>query len=116
MARRCQLTGKGPQSGHNVSHSNVKTNRRFEPNLQKSTFFSDALRRKVRSENTRDLFNMLVALVWQIAMFISVVTLVMHKWTAMTVAMVITTVFSLVLYVSWYRHLPTTGTGDEESE
>jgi len=47
MARRCQLTGKGPQSGHNVSHSNVKTNRRFEPNLQKSTFFSDALRRKV---------------------------------------------------------------------
>ena len=39
--------GKGPQSGHNVSHANNKTNRRFEPNLQKSTFFSDALRRKV---------------------------------------------------------------------
>ncbi len=47
MARRCQLTGKGPQSGHNVSHSNVKTNRRFEPNLQKSTFYSDALGQKV---------------------------------------------------------------------
>jgi large subunit ribosomal protein L28 len=47
MSRRCQLTGKGPQSGHNVSHANNKTNRRFEPNLQKSTFFSDALRRKV---------------------------------------------------------------------
>ncbi len=47
MARRCQLTGKGPQSGHNVSHANNKSNRRFEPNLQKSTFFSDALRRKV---------------------------------------------------------------------
>lgn len=81
-----------------------------------SSGLDDALRRKVRSENTRDLFNMLVALVWQVAMFISVVTLVMHKWTAMTVAMVITAVFSLVLYVSWYRHLPTTGTGDEESE
>ena len=34
--------------GHNVSHSNIKTNRRFDPNLQKATFYSDALRRKVR--------------------------------------------------------------------
>lgn len=33
--------------GHNVSHSNVKTNRRFEPNIQKATLRSDALRRKV---------------------------------------------------------------------
>ena len=43
MARRCQLTGKGPQFGHNVSHSNRKTNRRFEPNLQKATLYSDTL-------------------------------------------------------------------------
>ena len=35
MARRCQLTGKGPRSGHNVSHSNRKSNRRFNPNIQK---------------------------------------------------------------------------------
>ncbi len=47
MARRCQLTGKEPQFGHNVSHSNRKTNRRFEPNLQKATLYSDALGRKV---------------------------------------------------------------------
>jgi large subunit ribosomal protein L28 len=47
MARRCQLTGKEPQFGHNVSHSNRKTNRRFEPNLQKITLYSDALRRKI---------------------------------------------------------------------
>jgi len=47
MSRRCQLTGKGPQSGHNVSHSNRKTNRRFEPNLQKVTLPSAALRRSV---------------------------------------------------------------------
>ncbi|MDJ0848284.1 MAG: 50S ribosomal protein L28 [Myxococcota bacterium] len=47
MARRCDLTGKGPIFGHNVSHSNRKTNRRFEPNLQKVTLVSDALRRKV---------------------------------------------------------------------
>jgi large subunit ribosomal protein L28 len=48
MARRCELTGKAPQFGHNVSHSNVKTNRRFNPNLQNVTLHSDALRRKVR--------------------------------------------------------------------
>ena len=47
MARRCQLTGTDPMFGHNVSHSNVKTNRRFEPNIQKATFKSEALRRKV---------------------------------------------------------------------
>ena len=47
MARRCDLTGKEPMFGHNVSHSNRKTNRRFDPNLQKITFYSDALRRRV---------------------------------------------------------------------
>lgn len=48
MARRCQLSGKEPRFGHNVSHSNRKTNRRFDPNLQKITFYSEALRRPVR--------------------------------------------------------------------
>ncbi len=47
MARRCELTGKEPLFGHNVSHSNRKTNRRFDPNLQKITFYSEALRRRV---------------------------------------------------------------------
>ncbi len=47
MSRTCQLTGKGTQFGHNVSHSNRKTNRRFQPNLQKATLFSEALRRGV---------------------------------------------------------------------
>lgn len=47
MANRCELTGKRPQSGHNVSHSNRKTNRRFAPNLQRVTLRSDALRRDV---------------------------------------------------------------------
>jgi len=39
MARVCQLTGKKPMSGHKVSHSNMKTKRRFLPNLQKKNFF-----------------------------------------------------------------------------
>jgi len=39
MSRICQLTGKRPISGHNVSHSNVKTKRRFLPNLHKKRFF-----------------------------------------------------------------------------
>ena len=37
MARRCEICGKGPQYGHNVSHSKVRTNRRFLPNLQMGT-------------------------------------------------------------------------------
>ncbi len=39
MARECQLTGKKPITGNKVSHSNMKTKRRFLPNLQKKNFF-----------------------------------------------------------------------------
>ena len=40
MSRKCP-TGKGVQVGHRVSHSNIKTNHRFLPNLQKKRFWSD---------------------------------------------------------------------------
>ncbi len=43
MARVCQVTGKKPMSGHNVSHANNKTNRRFLPNLRKSRFWVPSL-------------------------------------------------------------------------
>jgi large subunit ribosomal protein L28 len=39
MARVCQVTGKRPVSGNSVSHSNIKTKRRFLPNLQNKRFF-----------------------------------------------------------------------------
>jgi large subunit ribosomal protein L28 len=39
MARVCQITGKKPMTGNSVSHSNIKTKRRFLPNLQKKRFF-----------------------------------------------------------------------------
>ena len=48
MSRRCELTGKGAQTGHKVSHSNRKTKRRFLPNLCNVTLISDALGRGVR--------------------------------------------------------------------
>jgi large subunit ribosomal protein L28 len=48
MSRRCELTAKGPQVGHTVSHSNIKTKRRFLPNLVNVTFISEALGRNVR--------------------------------------------------------------------
>src|SRR5665213_3531743 len=43
MSRRCELTGVGPMTGHNVSHSNIKTKRRFLPALGPATLRSDAL-------------------------------------------------------------------------
>lgn len=39
MSKVCQLTGKRPVAGNNVSHSNQKTRRRFLPNLHKKRFF-----------------------------------------------------------------------------
>jgi len=43
MSRVCELTGTGPMVGHNVSHSNIKTKRRFMPNLVNVTLHSEAL-------------------------------------------------------------------------
>jgi large subunit ribosomal protein L28 len=48
MARRCAMTGKGVLVGHNVSHANNRTKRRFLPNLQDVSLLSDALGRSVR--------------------------------------------------------------------
>jgi len=45
MSRRCDLTGKGPMSGNNVSHANNKTRRLFLPNLQDVSMQSDILGR-----------------------------------------------------------------------
>ena len=43
MARRCELTGKSPQVGNNVSHANNKTKRRFLPNLNDVSLTSETL-------------------------------------------------------------------------
>ena len=48
MSRQCELTGKRAQVGHKVSHSNIKTKRRFLPNLLNVTLISDALGRSVK--------------------------------------------------------------------
>ncbi|MCZ6605476.1 MAG: 50S ribosomal protein L28 [Alphaproteobacteria bacterium] len=48
MARRCSVTGKGVMTGNNVSHAHNKTRRRFLPNLQATTLYSESLDRGVR--------------------------------------------------------------------
>jgi len=48
MARVCQVTGKKPMQGHNVSHANNKTKRRFLPNLQYRRFWVETEKRWVR--------------------------------------------------------------------
>ena len=48
MSKKCELTGKNPMKGHNVSHANNKTKRRFLPNLKKVKFNSDILKKNLR--------------------------------------------------------------------
>ena len=48
MSRKCAVTGKGVMSGNNVSHANNKTKRRFKPNLQETSVFSESLGRMIR--------------------------------------------------------------------
>jgi large subunit ribosomal protein L28 len=48
MARVCQVTGKAPMVGHNVSHANNKTKRRFLPNLHRRKFWVESENRWVK--------------------------------------------------------------------
>ncbi len=48
MAKKCELTGKIPLKGHNVSHANNKTKRRFLPNLKKVRFKSELLKKSIK--------------------------------------------------------------------
>lgn len=48
MSRVCQVTGKGPMSGNNISHANNKTRRRFLPNLHAQRFWLESERRFVK--------------------------------------------------------------------
>ena len=48
MSRVCQVTGKGPAVGNNISHANNKTRRRFLPNLQYHRFWVESEKRFVR--------------------------------------------------------------------
>ncbi|SVD87155.1 uncharacterized protein METZ01_LOCUS440009, partial [marine metagenome] len=52
MARRCDLTGRTIQSGNNVSHANNRTRRRFLPNLQNVSLYSEVLQSTVRFRAT----------------------------------------------------------------
>ncbi len=47
MAAVCQVTGKVPGFGHTISHSHRRTKRRFDPNVQRKTYFVPSLGRKV---------------------------------------------------------------------
>ena len=48
MSKICQVTGKRPMVGNNVSHANNKTKRRFEPNLQRHRFWIESEKRFIR--------------------------------------------------------------------
>ena len=53
MSRVCQVTGKGPMSGNNVSHAHNKTRRRFLPNLHTQRFWLESERRFVKLRVSR---------------------------------------------------------------
>ena len=48
MSRKCELTGKSVMTGNNVSHANNKTKRRFLPNLQIVSLYSEKLSKKIK--------------------------------------------------------------------
>ena len=62
MSKKCELTGKIPLKGHNVSHANNKTKRRFLPNLKKVRFKSESLKKSILViENDKEVLEALSA-------------------------------------------------------
>ncbi|HEX2549523.1 MAG TPA: 50S ribosomal protein L28 [Gammaproteobacteria bacterium] len=53
MSRVCQVTGKRPMVGHNVSHANNKSKRRFNPNLQEHRFWLESEKRYIKLRVSR---------------------------------------------------------------
>jgi Na+/proline symporter len=68
----------------------------------------------IRSENRLGLLNMLVALAWQLCMFITVIAAVWHNWQAMYPALMAFLVLSVMLYFFWYRNLAAKGVGGDD--
>ena len=68
MSKKCELTGKTPLKGHNVSHANNKTKRRFLPNLKKVKFKSEILRKSLKltvsNAGVRSVENSSTFIVW----------------------------------------------------
>lgn len=62
--------------------------------------------RTTRSENKTDFRNIFIALVWQITLFMSAITVVWHHWTALAVAFPVFVILTIVLYFTWYKKLP----------
>ncbi|MBI2429102.1 MAG: 50S ribosomal protein L28 [Ignavibacteriales bacterium] len=52
MSKRCEVSGIGPMTGHNVSHANNRTNRRFMPNLQSKRIWVPELKRFINVKLT----------------------------------------------------------------
>jgi Na+/proline symporter len=73
-----------------------------------------AEREPMRAENRLGLFNMFVALGWQLSMFMTAITAVWHHWDAMIPALTAFVASSIVLYFSWYRKLPASGVGEHD--
>jgi len=82
--------------------------RRFAMELEQ------AERDPIRSENRLGLLNMVVALAWQLCMFITVIAAVWHHWDAMFPALAAFLALSVMLYFSWYRKLAASGVGADD--
>jgi Na+/proline symporter len=83
--------------------------RRFAMELDKTE------RDPIRSENRLGLLNMVVALAWQLCLFITVIAAVWHHWAAMFPALSAFLVLSIMLYFFWYRKLAASGVGADDS-
>jgi solute:Na+ symporter, SSS family len=68
----------------------------------------------IRSENRLGLLNMVVALAWQLCLFITVIAAVWHNWQAVYPALTAFLILSLMLYFFWYRNLSAAGVGADD--
>lgn len=94
-----------PETDRSVLENFYKTTRPFGLWGSIKNVFSEKVRLKIRKENHRDIISTVIAIVWQLSLFLSGMMLVLGHWEKLSALLIVFLVASVFLYFNWYRHL-----------
>lgn len=94
-----------PETERGVLENFYKTTRPFGLWGSIKNIFPDSVRSKIRKENQRDIISTVIAIVWQLSLFLSGMMLILGHWEKLSALLIVFLVASVFLYFNWYRHL-----------
>lgn len=94
-----------PETERGVLENFYKTTRPFGLWGSIKNVFPESVRSKIRKENQRDIISTVIAIVWQLSLFLSGMILILGHWEKLSALLIVFLVASVFLYFNWYRHL-----------